>query len=294
MSSTPTRAHRLAESLRRGRVSGHAVDLVLEYRRLRVEHDALKVVGRGLFLSVFLLLAFLLVLDRVTNSIAGINEIVIPTAVVPTDTDLGAVVRGTLSRASAAVITVVGVATFLISATATARALRIGTSRALGASAPVSGARGWVGTIGVAAAVSVAVLAMWVVALGTALRSSALREWLGIDPTSGLVGTLKLVLIVSGVLAVAAVIYLAGRLSAGRPLSARAWIPCVVAGASVAALNLLFLYSTVGALLNPRISVGIVMVLTLLTWVNLSVRAYFLALCSVSLLTGPQPPQEHG
>ena len=39
------------------------------YRRLDIEYAALKVVGRGVFLSVILILLFLLVFDRATDLI---------------------------------------------------------------------------------------------------------------------------------------------------------------------------------------------------------------------------------
>ena len=47
------------------------------------------------------------------------------------------------------------------------------------------------------------------------------------------------------------------------------------------AANFFLLYTYVGALINPAVSAGIVLVFTLLLWVNISVRAYLGALCWV-------------
>jgi hypothetical protein len=47
----------------------------------------------------------------------------------------------------------------------------------------------------------------------------------------------------------------------------------------VVGANFFLLYTYVGALINPAVSAGIVLVLTLLVWVNLVVRTYLGALC---------------
>ena len=52
------------------------------YRALDLEYAALRVVGRGLFLAVMLMVAFLYVFTRVTDLLAGTNEVLIPTITV--------------------------------------------------------------------------------------------------------------------------------------------------------------------------------------------------------------------
>jgi hypothetical protein len=55
-------------------------------------------------------------------------------------------------------------------------------------------------------------------------------------------------------------------------------VAVVVVGA-----NFFLLYTYVGALINPAVSAGIVLILTLLLWVNIVVRAYLGALCWVAV-----------
>ena len=73
------------------------------YRELDLEYAALRVVGRGLFLAVMLMVAFLYVFTRVTDLLAGTNEVLIPTIAVTSDVDLGALAQGAFSRTSASV-----------------------------------------------------------------------------------------------------------------------------------------------------------------------------------------------
>ena len=47
----------------------------------------------------------------------------------------------------------------------------------------------------------------------------------------------------------------------------------------VVGANFFLLYTYVGALINPAVSAGIVLILTLLLWVNIVTRAYLGALC---------------
>ena len=61
-----------------------------------------------------------------------------------------------------------------------------------------------------------------------------------------------------------------------RSLAAAALVAVIVVAA-----NFFLLYTYVGALINPDVSAGIVLVFTLLLWVNICVRAYLGALCWV-------------
>lgn len=55
---------------------------VRRYRALDIEYAALKVVGRGLFLIVMLMVVFLYIFARATDVIDGANEVLIPTVAV--------------------------------------------------------------------------------------------------------------------------------------------------------------------------------------------------------------------
>ena len=61
------------------RLPSAVVDTVGRYRSLDMEYPALRVVGRGLFLAVILMVAFLYVFASVTDVISGTNEVQIPT-----------------------------------------------------------------------------------------------------------------------------------------------------------------------------------------------------------------------
>ena len=51
----------------------------------------------------------------------------------------------------------------------------------------------------------------------------------------------------------------------------------------IVALNFFLLYTYVGALVNPRVSGGVVLVFTLLLWANIVVRAYLGTLCWIEV-----------
>jgi hypothetical protein len=55
----------------------------------------------------------------------------------------------------------------------------------------------------------------------------------------------------------------------------------LLVGVVTVVMNFVLLYTYVGALINPDVSAGIVLVFTLLLWVNICVRAYLGALCWV-------------
>ena len=85
---------------------------------------------------------------------------------------------------------------------------------------------------------------------------------------------------VASLVLVAAGVLLVVRFVLGH-LSRRAVIAAAVVSAIVVAANFFLLYTYVGALINPDVSAGIVLVFTLLLWVNVCVRAYLAALCWV-------------
>ena len=59
-------------------------------------------------------------------------------------------------------------------------------------------------------------------------------------------------------------------------------IASLVVAVVVVGTNYFLLYSYVGALINPAVSAGIVLIFTLLLWVNIVVRVYLAALCWVT------------
>lgn len=247
------------------------------YRGLDIEYAALKVVGRGIFLAVILMLVFLFFFDRATDLIAGQNEIVIPTTNVSSSVDLGALVRGAFDRTSASVVSALGVLALLVSAVMTAHALRGGTHKALGddVHTRLVDPR----TLLVAVAVPLTVLACWILTLGTSLRTAAWSALLGapLQPLAVNAGKVGLWLAQWALLTALAFasVWLVRR--PRRPWATLPW--CLIFGLVALGANAFLLYTYVGALLNPDASSGVVLVLTLLVWVNVVVRAYLICLC---------------
>lgn len=252
------------------------------YRQLELEYSALRVVGRGLFLAVMLMLALLAVFAQVTDLLSGQNEVLIPTASVDPNVDLGKIVRGAFTRTSGAVFSIIGVLTLVVSSYLTARALRTGTRRALiGASAIKAG---WTdrGNFVVAIFVPVLVLTTWLLCLATTIRRAAWSQLLGNQLPDLLVNSAKVGCILLEIVLVAGAAILAYRSTMGiwpRPPAAAALgiLALVVVGG-----NFFLLYTYVGALLNTQVSAGIVLIITLLLWVNIVARAYLGALCWIA------------
>ena len=252
------------------------------YRERRLEYSALQVVGRGLFLAVILMVVFLLVFTRATSLIAGENEVLIPTSPLDPSVDLGEIVRGALTRTSGSVVSVIGVLTLVVSSFVTARALRQGTRLALldGDVEPVR----WrdVRTLVVAAALSLLILVTWLLTLATAIRRAAWNTLLSANLGEVTVDVAKV-----GVILVQFLLFLGAAALAYRLVKHRwpGWRALLILGgfAAVAvALNFFMLYSYVGALINPNVSAGLVLVFTLLMWANIVVRAYLGSLCWVA------------
>lgn len=258
------------------------VTAVHRYRDRHLEYSALRVVGRGLFLAVMLMVAFLYVFTRATDLISGTNEVLIPTLALAPDLDLGALAQGSFTRTSASVVSVIGVITLIVSAVLTGHALRDGARRAL-VPHPAGTRLLSVRTLLAALALAAVVLATWLLTLATALRHSAWVALLGREVSTTAVDLAKAGAIVLSLILVAAAVGLVVRAVLGtlpRPgVIASIAVALVVVGA-----NFFLLYTYVGALINPAVSAGIVLVLTLLLWVNIVTRAYLMALCWTSVV----------
>ncbi len=253
--------------------------VIRRYVDTQSEYAALQVVARGLFLAVVLVIAFLFVMAFVTDLISDQNEIVIPINGVDSAIDIGAVISDLFSRTSAAVITLTGAATFLASAFLTAKALRDGSRRALlGPGAPKSR---WTDprTLVIAVAISGLVLLTWLLALATALRRAAWSALLNADLSNFTVNFAKVLCIFLAVALITASVIVVTRLITGAWPRRRGYALCIVVGALVVAANFFLLYTYVGALANPAVSASIVLILTMMLWVNVVVRIYLGGLC---------------
>ena len=260
---------------------------VSRYRGLDIEYAALRVVGRGLFLAVMLMVAFLYVFVRVTDLISGTNEVLIPTVAVNPDVDLGALAQGAFSRTSASVVSLIGILTLVASALLTGHAIRQGSRRALlGEHAtPVKLLSG--GTLAVSLLLAVGVFVTWLLTLATSIRHRAWITLLARDVPTTAIDAGKALAVLASLLIVATGVLLVVRVVLGH-LSRRAIIAAALVSAIVVAANFFLLYTYVGALINPDVSAGIVLIFTLLLWVNICVRAYLAALCWVGTASSPE------
>jgi hypothetical protein len=248
------------------------------YRRLDIEYAALKVVGRGLFMIVMLMVVFLYIFTRVTDLIDGANEVLIPTVAVNPDVDLGALAQEAFSRTSASVVSVIGAFTLVISALFTAHALRQGTQRALlGDQATPTRLLSW-RTTGIAVALAAAILTTWLLTLGTAIRHRAWTSLLGRETSTIVVDAGKVLAVAASLGLIAGVLLIVTRIVRGH-VTRRSVVAAGLLAVVIVAMNFFLLYTYVGALINPAVSAGIVLVFTLLLWVNVCARAYLGALC---------------
>lgn len=262
-----------------------AIDTWHRYRGSQLEYAALRVVGRGLFLAVMLMVVFLYVFTRATDLMSGENEVIIPTVNVSPSVDLGELATGSFTRTSGAVVSVIGIATLIISALLTGYALRRGTFSALRGDGPDRPHwRSW-RTIAIAALLPTIILTTWLLTLSTSLRRRAWSVLAGSELDPLVVNGGKVLAIVVAFLIIAVATLLAIRTTTGR-VSARDIAAAAVVGAVVVACNFVLLYTYVGSLINPNVSGGIVLVFSLLLWVNIVVRVYLGALCWAAL---PRP-----
>ena len=258
-------------------VKSEAVTTWHRYRSLQLEYAALRVVGRGLFLAMMLMVAFLFVFVRATDLIAGDNEVLIPTVSVAPTVDLGQLATGSFTRTSGAVVSVVGIATLVISALWTSYAVRRGTVSALrGNQTAKPSWKSW-RTIMVAVVLPVIVLTTWLLTLATSLRRSAWSALVGQQLDPALVNGGKALAIALGALIVGGAVVVTIKATMGR-VTGRGFVAAAVIAATVVGCNFVLLYTYVGSLINPNVSGGIVLVFALLLWVNIVVRVYLGAL----------------
>lgn len=262
------------------RLPGFLSATVSRYRSLDLEYAALRVVGRGLFLAVALMVAFLYVFVRVTDLISGTNEVLIPTVIVNPDVDLGALAQGAFSRTSASVVSVIGAFTLIASALLTGHALRLGSRRALlGAQGPAVRLLSW-RTLVVSVALAVSVFVTWLLTLATSIRQRAWVTLLGREIDPAVVDVGKALAVLASLAIILVGVLMVTRIVLGR-VPRRALVAAAIVAAIVVGANFFLLYSYVGALINPQLSAGIVLVFTILLWVNICVRTYLAALCWV-------------
>lgn len=261
---------------------------VERYRHSSAHYDALVVLYRALFLSVCVMLALLYVLALVTSVLPGANEVSIPFVELPAEDDLGATVQSTVTHSQGAVLGVLGAATLVSSAMYTAKALRDGTHRILD---PISGRRARLAhprNLVLGLGLALGTLATWLLALATTVRTTVIVRMTETNIPRPLVNVGKWLLVAACVAILwAAMAITLRRLAPTTPTRDRR-LAALGLAAFVVGANFFLLYSFVLALLDTDTSSGVVLVLTLLAWVNVVVRAYFIALCW--LVARPETP----
>ena len=259
-------------------VKSEAVTTWRRYRTLHVEYAALRVVGRGLFLAMMLMVVFLFVFTKATSLVAGENEVLVPTVTVAPTVDLGELATGSFTRTSGAVVSLIGIATLIISALWTSYALRRGTTVALrGDKGEQAHWKSW-RTIAIAVLLPVVILSTWLLTLATSLRRRAWSVIAGQELDPLLVNGGKVLAIVLGFLIIGGATLVTIRATTGH-LRGRDVAAASVVGVVTVGFNFVLLYTYVGSLINPNVSGGIVLVFALLLWVNIVVRVYLGALC---------------
>lgn len=254
-----------------------------------IEFFAMKVVSRGLFLAVTMLLLLLYCLAYITSQLPGVNEIAIPTMALPDQVDLGAAVERAYESTRGAVIGLLGAVTLVVSATFTAKALRQGVRSVF---ATTTGRVRTLDLTNLLIGVGLAVLgvALWLMTLGTAIRTSAIRQLLGVTELSPwLVAGGKFTLIVAQWALLAAIVSHTARRHGPTVRQRDALLAGAAFSAFVTLLNFLMIYSYIRALFDPDTSGSVVLVLSLLTWVNVVVRAFFLTMCWAAVPTRSPP-----
>lgn len=132
--------------------------------------------------------------------------------------------------------------------------------------------------------VAALVMLTWIVALATSLRHRAWTSILGQPIPEVAVNLGKAFAIAAVIVLVAAVMgAYAQRLGRVR-LGPVPWLIAKLAAGVAVAASFFLLYTYIGALINLRASTGVIFVVTLLLWVNIVVRAYFVGLCSMMVL----------
>ena len=269
-------------------ISRELIATVHDYRASLIEFLALRVITRGLFLTVAVMLGFLYVLARLTQVLPGMNEIVVPTSAVPDSTDVGAIVSQLVAQSQGALLGVVGIITLVISANMTANALRRGVAIALIGSPrrPVPYVSAL--NLGVGLAVALLILLTWLLTLCTALRHAAYVEMLHADVPRVGTNLFKVACTAVQFLLISGSCYVVLRSFLPRAGNRRMLIGAGMVGLVTVLANFLVLYANIAALIDPRTSSGVVLVLTLVTWVNVVVRMFFLVQVWVVIPAAPK------
>lgn len=268
----------------------HVARAVERYRGRQVEYSALIVVYRALFLAICVMLGVLFALEGVTHVMPGVNEVIIPTAQAPSDLDLGAAVEVALLRSRGAVLDVLGWLTFLLSATYTAKALREGSWKVLRPGEPRRFHTWRPRNLIAGLLLALVVLAGWLLALGTAIRTAAISELLNTPVPRPLVSIGKVGLVVLAEVLLTLAVFLPIRRVSRRYRAAPSLLASALFAAFVVAANFVLIYTYLGALYDPDTSGGVVLVLTILAWVNIVARALFYVECWI---VETNPPDDH-
>ena len=263
------------------------VAAIAMYRRDNVEQWSLRVVNRGLFLAVSVMILLLFVLEWVTSQLPGVNEIVIPTLAVPSSVDLGAIIHDTLLRQRGVLLDVAGVATLIFSAVYTARSLRSGLRNvALGSEAPRVR---WRETTNVVVAVGLIalLLAGWLLTLTTVVRTRAINVLLATDLPRIMVNVGKSLAVILMIAMFAITTFVALRKLFPTAPRTEAFAAGFGVGLFVAAANFVLFYAYIAALISPNASGGVVLVFMIMAWVNAVGRVLLLAGCWVAVAVNP-------
>lgn len=267
------------------------VSIFTRYQNAGLEYFALKVVGRGLFLVLMLMVGFLFVFTFVTSLLVGVNEVVVPTVDIDASVDLGNLVASTFSRVSGAVVSTSGVLVLVVSALLTAFAIRQGSHRAFAQSVTVSPRLFQLRTCVGAVVISSLIMLTWLTTLATAIRHRAWEGIFGREIPDWAVDLSKFLLVVAVIAIVVLSIATYVRAISQEPTTFKTvGIATLVAGIFVGA-SFGLLYTYVGALVNPAASTGLLLVLALLLWVNVVVRSYLMGLCWVACIQAPKATQ---
>ena len=117
-------------------------------------------------------------------------------------------------------------------------------------------------------------LLSWLLVLSTAIRRAAVAEIVGLSSPEA-VNVAKGLVIVATWLLIACVVFAALRLADREHRSQTIAVGSAVFAAFVVAANFVLIYSYIAALVDPDTSGSVVVVLTILAWVNIVVRGLF-------------------
>lgn len=264
------------------------------YKVNHVEYSSLKVTSRGLFLAVAVMFLFLWAFDWFTHLLPGTNEIVVPLISVPESSDIGANVRMVFEQSQGVFVDFVGFVTLFVSALFTAQALRLGTRWTMLQDTSLKLSRFQMSNLLLGLLVALIVLVSWLLILITAVRSAAWRELLANDLSGILIQSGKFLAIALCVTLYSVATYFSLRkYTRAMPLRFVIW-PVIVFSAFSVGADFVLLYINVADLVNPAKSGAFVLLLTMVGWVNIVVRAFFFLQCWIcSTEFGSSDPPVH-